>query len=665
MAGGEGAKERRRLKRLAATQEGTTKSDDSHQRTVASKNSDNKNTRGDHSNKRTSDYSDMKRRKPDGQQRFNKNNPHQRTSPNPKYNNATKEKKPKRKKPKHLKRKLEQALNEDVEAKEVILKKIEQFETKKKFYSKHQPKSHKRQKPDDIGYVHNPNNNNNSDDEFERQKSNDIGYVHNPNNNNNTYGGFERQKPNDIGYVHNPNNNTSPFPRSEKVETKKSAVVEDDNIEMMDHKETAKPKATIRKAELKPTNAKPKEVETKKSAVVEDDNIEMTDHKESAKPKATIRKAELKPINAKPKEESTNDSFKVEIKKSAVVEDDNIEMTDPKETAKPKAKIVKAELKTTNAAPEEDSAQDSSDEESVDDNAGGKPSSESIEVDNGKDNSGQSSDDNDDDRSDGDSGSGSDDDSDDDTDDDEPAQQRQRGRRRKGRQDTAKKIEEMEAVEKSIAATSGDGKSNNESEGSNTKRYCIGRKPVTDFVLGEIHSARVVYVKPFGVFFDIGCHSDAFCHVSRLSDDFIKSPELKFKEGDEIPKVRIVEIDRKQKRITVSLQSDARIEDERQSIEARKSRKQKKKNKPKKTASSAVSPGHDRSENFSRFNSTNEKATSVPKEPPAVRRTVPAPTPMRENVDSSMMTPAELKRARKLARRAERRGQTEDQAQDS
>ena len=599
MAGGEGAKERRRLKRLAATQEGTTKSDDSHQRTVANKNSDNKNTRGDYSNKRTSNYSDTKRRKPDGQQRFNKNNPHHRTSPNPKYNNATKEKKPKRKKPKHLKRKLEQALNEDGEAKEVILKKIELFETKKKFYSKHQPKSHKRQKPDDIGYVHNPNNNNNTD------------------------GGIERQKPNDIGYIHNPNNIISPLPRSEKVEIKKSAVVEDDNIEMTDHKETAKPKAKIRKAELKPTNAQPKQ-------------------------------------------ESTNDSSKVETKKSAVIEDDNIEMTDPKETAKPKAKTVKAELKTTNPAPEEDSAQDSSDEESVDDDAGGRPFSETIEVDNGKDNSVQSSDD-DNDRSDGDSSSGSNDDSDDDTDDDEPAQQRQRGRRRKGRQDTAKKIEEMEAVEKSIAATSGDGKSNNGSEGSNTKRYCIGRKPVTDFVLGETHSARVVYVKPFGVFFDIGCHSDAFCHVSRLADDFIKSPELKFKEGDEIPKVRIVEIDRKQKRITVSLQSNARIEDERQSIEARKSRKQKKKNKPKKAASSTVSPGHDRSENFSRFNLTNEKTTSIPKEPPAVRRAVPVPvpTPMRNNVDPSMMTPAELKRARKLARRAERRGQTEDQAQDS
>ena len=50
---------------------------------------------------------------------------------------------------------------------------------------------------------------------------------------------------------------------------------------------------------------------------------------------------------------------------------------------------------------------------------------------------------------------------------------------------------------------------------------------------------------------------------------------MNFKEGDVVAKARIVEIDRKQKRITISLQSDARIEDERLSIEARKSRKEK------------------------------------------------------------------------------------------
>jgi transcriptional accessory protein Tex/SPT6 len=53
-------------------------------------------------------------------------------------------------------------------------------------------------------------------------------------------------------------------------------------------------------------------------------------------------------------------------------------------------------------------------------------------------------------------------------------------------------------------------------------RRCIGRKPVTDFVIGNTYKGKVVYVKPFGAFIDIGCHSDGFVHVSRVHDDFVE-----------------------------------------------------------------------------------------------------------------------------------------------
>lgn len=222
-----------------------------------------------------------------------------------------------------------------------------------------------------------------------------------------------------------------------------------------------------------------------------------------------------------------------------------------------------------------------------------------------------------------------------------------------------KKIEEMEAVENSKAAPLSGGKSKSKNEDNNNKnekkRYCIGRKPVTDFVIGQSYPAKVVYVKPFGVFFDIGCHSDAFCHVSRLSDEFVESPESKFKEGDEVPKARIVEIDRKQKRITVSLQSDVRRKDELQSIEARKSRKEKTKTKSKKK-SSIDSSGHDLSKTYSVFN--NESASIS-------RAQTSSATDPKSRKDESTMTPAELKRARKLARRAERRAQAEEQVENS
>ncbi len=507
MAGGEGAKERRRLKRLAA-QEAQKKSEIKPKQNEAKETNAN-NFRDNRNNRKQSNFSAAKGR--------NNNNS---------KNNGKKEKKPKFKKPKHLKRKLEQAANDNGEAKEDIEKKIEQFEAKKVFYSKRN-NINKRQKSAKF------DSGNNDRAEFTQNKLNHI---------------------------------SSPFPRSEKVEIKEPDVVEDDNIEMEDHKET-------------------------------------------------------------------------------------IELEDP---------IEKDVPSITNTESGEDSSQESSDDKSLDKDTGGKVASESIERDS-VDTSDQSS------VSDNDSDPGSSnksdnddsDDSDDSSDDDEPVQKRQRGRRRRGRQDTAEKVAEMEAAEKTATSSDKNDKSKDKDEDNSAnkgkKRYCIGRKPVTDFVLGQRYPAKVVYVKPFGVFFDIGCHSDAFCHVSRLSDDFIESPESKFKEGDEVSEVRVVEIDRKQKRITLSLQSEARIEDERVSIEARKSRKDKRNKKSKKQPVNHSS-GNDRSENF-----THTTATSFSKnDPPATRSD---PTPPKKNLDPSKMSPAELKRARKLARRAERRAQAEQQEQ--
>ena len=73
-------------------------------------------------------------------------------------------------------------------------------------------------------------------------------------------------------------------------------------------------------------------------------------------------------------------------------------------------------------------------------------------------------------------------------------------------------------------------------------RRCIGRKAITDFVTGQCYPGKVVYIKPFGVFIDINCHSEMFCHVSRVQDGFIKSPEEVLAVGDEV-NPRIVEID--------------------------------------------------------------------------------------------------------------------------
>lgn len=118
------------------------------------------------------------------------------------------------------------------------------------------------------------------------------------------------------------------------------------------------------------------------------------------------------------------------------------------------------------------------------------------------------------------------------------------------------------------------------------KRRCIGRKALTDFEIGKKYTGTIVYIKPtLGLFIDINCHSDAFCHISRCTDGYVEtiSDEI-YKVGDVLEdKVRVVNIDRKNKKITASLQMDARMEDEEKANESwrqiRAKKKAKKKNK--------------------------------------------------------------------------------------
>mmetsp|Transcript_96 Transcript_96/g.218 ORF Transcript_96/g.218 Transcript_96/m.218 type:complete len:148 (+) Transcript_96:290-733(+) len=141
------------------------------------------------------------------------------------------------------------------------------------------------------------------------------------------------------------------------------------------------------------------------------------------------------------------------------------------------------------------------------------------------------------------------------------------------------------------------------------------------------------------------CHSDAFCHVSRLQDDFVKSPEEILRVGDDVMP-RVVEINRKLKRITVSLQSDARAEDEKASIEAHQKRiekRQKKRNKK------LQPPPQEKT----------AKQVDEKSEPETSGSNNLVDAQGNYLLDEADMTPAQLKRARKLARRASRRMQKE------
>lgn len=241
----------------------------------------------------------------------------------------------------------------------------------------------------------------------------------------------------------------------------------------------------------------------------------------------------------------------------------------------------------------------------------------------------------------------------------EEQQTRTRGRRRRGRKSTSQRVEEKQK-EETIASQ--DQSPEQETKVGEGGRYCLGRKPVTDFQVGQKYSGRVVYMKPFGVFIDIGCHSDAFCHISRISDDYVERPEDLFRAGAEVKGVRIVEVDRKNKRLTASLQSEARMADEHASIQARRERKDKDQNR-KRQKSNNHNRHRDQSTDNPKPSQRDKKfsGSSDTGTPPMKEKEIPKPasTASLPAKPESDMTPAELKRARKIARRAARRAHQE------
>ena len=209
---------------------------------------------------------------------------------------------------------------------------------------------------------------------------------------------------------------------------------------------------------------------------------------------------------------------------------------------------------------------------------------------------------------------------------------------------------------------------NEESPTKDTRR-CIGRKPLTDFEIGKKYTGTVVYVKPkLGLFIDINCHSDAFCHISRCSDTYVEAiTDDVFKVGDVLTdRVRIVNVDRKKKRLTASLQSDEKIVDEEKSNESwlkrqqeKKEKKMQKANKMSKVESYYSNDVDNKKQNttfgLDRNGGATSQSTSLDDNgDKANHEEVPIV------IDEENMTPAELKRARKLQRRAERRRQKEE-----
>jgi len=164
------------------------------------------------------------------------------------------------------------------------------------------------------------------------------------------------------------------------------------------------------------------------------------------------------------------------------------------------------------------------------------------------------------------------------SDDDDIAEQantRSRGKRRRGRRENNNEREdevEEDKVTKEDVSTAAENPSNStappvtddeckqsmkKTPKKDDKRRCIGRKPVTDFEIGKCYTGRVQYIKPhLGAFIDIGCHSDAFIHISCISNSYVSSVDEVLNVGDEVENARVVAIDRDKKRVTLSLRSE-------------------------------------------------------------------------------------------------------------
>ncbi|MBW4558313.1 MAG: RNA-binding transcriptional accessory protein [Trichormus sp. ATA11-4-KO1] len=79
-----------------------------------------------------------------------------------------------------------------------------------------------------------------------------------------------------------------------------------------------------------------------------------------------------------------------------------------------------------------------------------------------------------------------------------------------------------------------------------------GIKEITDLQVGMELEGIVTNVANFGAFVDIGVHQDGLVHISQLADRFVDDPKKIVKVG-QVVKVRVLEVNEKLKRISLSM----------------------------------------------------------------------------------------------------------------
>lgn len=85
-----------------------------------------------------------------------------------------------------------------------------------------------------------------------------------------------------------------------------------------------------------------------------------------------------------------------------------------------------------------------------------------------------------------------------------------------------------------------------------TASFAHGVERIEDLKPGMVLEGTVSNVAAFGAFVDVGVHEDGLVHVSQLADRFVKDPGEVVKAGD-VVQVRVLEVDLKRKRISLSM----------------------------------------------------------------------------------------------------------------
>jgi uncharacterized protein len=101
-----------------------------------------------------------------------------------------------------------------------------------------------------------------------------------------------------------------------------------------------------------------------------------------------------------------------------------------------------------------------------------------------------------------------------------------------------------------------------------TATFQEGIESLADLQPGMILEGVVTNVAAFGAFVDIGVHQDGLVHVSALANKFVRDPHEIVKPG-QIVKVRVLEVDEKRQRISLTMRLDDALGSGSRSSEAR------------------------------------------------------------------------------------------------